>query len=767
MTGPDAQASGPASIASLAGAILDEEARRQPAAEEAQPVRDEDLPGVGLDTMSLAEAIRSGGWRLLALLALLNGFDELDVAASNLLAPDIQRTLGVSDSTIAVITIGGSAMLVAGGLALGMLADRMKRTKIVGLATMFWSAIVALTSLVSNAFAYFVARAFAALGRSNTQPVQGPMLADGYPIPARARVFAVHGVVGSIGALLAPLAIGGITALAGGDEGWRWAFLVAAGPTFLLGGLVMFVRDPPRGQYEQLAAIGEVVAAEHAPPLALSAAYRRIMSIRTYRTAIAAFSALGFMLVSVPLFVNLYLEDRFGLSAFERALVGSVPGLLALAVVPVAATRFDALYRTSPPKTLLLIGGLFIPVAMLVPVQMAMPTAVGFAAVGSIVGVIVAAQFAMIGPLLASVNPYYLRAQGTAIGTGMVLGIGGVGGAVIGGLLSDAVGPRLAVVIIAVPACLVGGLLLMSGSRHIDDDLALIAHEIREVQAEQRRVAQDPRDVPVLQVHGVDFSYGPVQVLFDVDLEVRRGEVVALLGTNGAGKSTLLRVVTGLGVPTRGVVRLNGHTMTLTSAETRVRHGIHHVPGGRAVFGTLTVAENFALAGIVFRGDATDRRARVDRSLEIFPELRARLDEQAGDLSGGQQQMLGLAMALMHDPAILLIDELSLGLAPVMVGQLLEVVDRLRAAGQTMVIVEQSINVALAVSDRAVFMEKGRVRFEGPTADLLGRDDLARAVFLGAPAHAANPVTPAEHDETTRDGEDAPETGAQGLPPDG
>jgi ABC-type branched-subunit amino acid transport system ATPase component len=138
------------------------------------------------------------------------------------------------------------------------------------------------------------------------------------------------------------------------------------------------------------------------------------------------------------------------------------------------------------------------------------------------------------------------------------------------------------------------------------------------------------------------------------------------------------------------------------------------------------------MAGFIYRHDAPDRRRRQERALEIFPELRDRLDDRAGALSGGQQQMLGLAMALMHDPEILLIDELSLGLAPVMVESLLAVVDRLRAEGQTMIVVEQSLNVALAIADRAVFMEKGRIRFEGPAADLLERDDLARAVFLGS-----------------------------------
>jgi ABC-type branched-subunit amino acid transport system ATPase component len=232
-------------------------------------------------------------------------------------------------------------------------------------------------------------------------------------------------------------------------------------------------------------------------------------------------------------------------------------------------------------------------------------------------------------------------------------------------------------------------------------------------------------------VRNLDFSYGLVQVLFDVHLDVRRGEILALLGTNGAGKSTLLRAISGLALPDRGVVRLDGRNVTYTTAEDRVRFGVVQVPGGKAVFSDLTVYENL-IAGAYSYIWETDRvAARVREVLELFPRLAERLEQPAGTLSGGEQQMLALAKALLLDPQVLLIDELSLGLAPVIVQDLLAVVERLRADGMTIVIVEQSVNVALSVADRAVFMEKGEVRFEGPAAELLHRDDLVRAVFLG------------------------------------
>jgi len=245
--------------------------------------------------------------------------------------------------------------------------------------------------------------------------------------------------------------------------------------------------------------------------------------------------------------------------------------------------------------------------------------------------------------------------------------------------------------------------------------------------------AAEAREGPaLLEVDAVDFSYGHVQVLFDVHLDVYEGEVLALLGTNGAGKSTLLRVISGLGRPDRGQVRFNGVTVTSAGATARVRSGIVQVCGGRGVFGPLSVRENLTAGAFTYRRDKARVATRMGEMLELFPTLGARLEQPAETLSGGEQQMLAIAKALMLDPKLLMIDELSLGLAPVVVQELLAVVEQLKAAGTTMVIVEQSVNVALALADRAVFMEKGAVRFSGPAADLIERDDLVRAVFLGS-----------------------------------
>ncbi len=234
----------------------------------------------------------------------------------------------------------------------------------------------------------------------------------------------------------------------------------------------------------------------------------------------------------------------------------------------------------------------------------------------------------------------------------------------------------------------------------------------------------------LLVADGVEASYGSLQVLFGVDLGVAEGEVVALLGTNGAGKSSVLRAITGLLPAHGGEVFFDGQPISGRSVEEIARSGIAMVPGGRGVFPGLTVQENLRVASWAFRKDANVVHERREEVLNQFPVLRDRLGQVAGSLSGGEQQMLALAQAFMGRPRVLLIDELSLGLAPTVVGGLLEAVRNQVASGVTVVLVEQSVNVALTVAERAVFLEKGEVRFSGPTADLLDRPDVLHAVFL-------------------------------------
>jgi branched-chain amino acid transport system ATP-binding protein len=236
----------------------------------------------------------------------------------------------------------------------------------------------------------------------------------------------------------------------------------------------------------------------------------------------------------------------------------------------------------------------------------------------------------------------------------------------------------------------------------------------------------------LLDVRDLHVAYGRTTVLHGVSITVAMGELVALLGTNGAGKSTLLRAVSGVLRPSRGTVHLDGRDVTGDRPAKLVRAGLVQMPGGRATFPGLTVAENLRIGAITV--PSTDRAARVDEVVSLFPILGERLGQLAGSLSGGQQQQLALARALMPRPRVLLIDELSLGLAPTIVADLLDVLERLRSEGMAVVLVEQHVDLALEVADRAYFLERGEVRFEGPAPDLRGRTDLLRAVFLAGPS---------------------------------
>jgi ABC-type branched-subunit amino acid transport system ATPase component len=243
----------------------------------------------------------------------------------------------------------------------------------------------------------------------------------------------------------------------------------------------------------------------------------------------------------------------------------------------------------------------------------------------------------------------------------------------------------------------------------------------------------------LLSCRSIDMAYGPVQILFGVDFDVAQGEIVALLGTNGAGKSTLLKGVCGLVRPKRGTVTFKGEDVTNLSADVTTHRGISLMPGGKGVFPTLTVAENLRLAAWLIRKDQDRVDAAQTEVTDLFPILGQRANQMAGNLSGGEQQMLALGGALMTRPELLMIDELSLGLAPTIVGQLLEVVQEIHRRGTTIVIVEQSVNIALNLAQRAVFMEKGEVRFTGPTAELLERPDILRSVFIAGAASASEP----------------------------
>jgi ABC-type branched-subunit amino acid transport system ATPase component len=235
---------------------------------------------------------------------------------------------------------------------------------------------------------------------------------------------------------------------------------------------------------------------------------------------------------------------------------------------------------------------------------------------------------------------------------------------------------------------------------------------------------------PLLELAAVDAGYGAVQVLRGVDLRVGQGEMVALLGTNGAGKSTILRVVSGLLRPWGGQVRFDGRDISGMAPEQSVRLGISQVPGGRGLLPTLSVLENLQMGAHTIRRDRARVKRGLDRIFELFPRLAERRHQLAGLLSGGEGQMLALARAFILEPRLMMIDELSLGLAPTVVQSLVENLHRMNSEGVAFLLVEQHANLALSVTDHAYFLEKGQIRFDGRSSELVKREDLLRSVFL-------------------------------------
>jgi len=236
---------------------------------------------------------------------------------------------------------------------------------------------------------------------------------------------------------------------------------------------------------------------------------------------------------------------------------------------------------------------------------------------------------------------------------------------------------------------------------------------------------------PLLEVSDLRVSYGAVTAIHGVSLSVAAGEVVALLGANGAGKSTMLRTISGLSRPRSGRISLGGEAIHRLPPARIVRLGIAHCPEGRRVFGSLSVAENLRL-GAAARAERSGMAEDRERIYAMFPILRERMTQSAGTLSGGEQQMLALGRALMARPKVLLLDEPSLGLAPLLVQQIFRTLAELKAQGVTMLLVEQNINLALALADRAYVLRTGEVSLAGSAAELQADYEKVAAAYLGA-----------------------------------
>ncbi|MDQ3107780.1 MAG: MFS transporter, partial [Actinomycetota bacterium] len=622
----------------------------------------------------------------------------------------------------------------AGQVFIGYYADRSNRVRIATIGAAVWAAFTLGTGLAPTILILGMARVGSSLGKAVIDPTHNSLIADYYKPEVRVKAYGFHRAANSVGQIVGPLAAG----LLAYFLGFRAPFIIFAVPTIAL---VIYagarLREPVRGAHERRAAGGdeEAAALEEAPP-SLGEAWRLTHSIRTLRRIFYSLPFLGVALGGLPALYSIQYNDVFGLNEVQRALVATATEpfqLLGLAVgIPIAAR----LSQRDPGLVIKLVAVAGAACAVFVGLFAIAPN-VQFAIAmnilsSSVLSILLPGLYAGISLTM----PPRVRATGFSIGSVYLIPAGFI--IILLSALADDRGIR-GVIFLLLPVLLVGFFLLASAGSFVNNDMKKVqTATLAQSEARRLRLEGDPK---LLLIRDLDVAYGQTQVLFNVDFHVDEGEIVALLGTNGAGKSTLLNAISGLVEPRAGAIVYDGQDFTLADANATVAAGIVFVPGGKGVFPTLTVQENINLAGWLFRKEPEYLKEAVAQVLEYFPILEKRWDQKAGNLSGGEQQMLTLGQAFIAQPKLLMIDELSLGLAPVIVEQLLEIVKAIHAKGTTIILVEQSVNVAMSLAQRAVFMEKGEVRFDGPTAELLNEPEILRAVFLqGADAARSGPA---------------------------
>ena len=673
----------------------------------------------------------TGNGPIYALLVLfgLNVVDELDRTAFGILLPEIRDAFDLD--TQGLLTLIAVVYIAAFGLQvpIATMADRHKRVPIVIAGAIAWGLFSLLTGLAVGVVMLAIVRCGSSIGRAVVDPTHNSLLADYYPPGVRPRVYSFHRAANAVGQFLGPV-LGGMLAF---TFGWRTPFIVFAVPTAILVILAFRLREPVRGAHERRAmgVAEEAVMTEEEPP-SFAEGWRMVSKIESLRRIWYAMPFLAAGLVGYVSLAALLYEEVFGLDERARGFVAACTEPFQLVGLIVGARIATKLIGADPGKVTRFVGAAAIVSSLL---------ALAFAFtpwlwLGIIINGGLTAGLACLLPGILAAGSLAIPSRARSIGFSAfsLWVIPGLLLLPLIGAVADRWGIRGGLALMA-PVLLVGGLVVASSGRMLSADIT----QVWTTAAARSEVAYERRQgrSKLLLVRGLDVSYGDVQVLFGVDFEVDEGEVVALLGTNGAGKSTLLKSISGVVEAHRGAVIFDGREVTHAPPNEVAARGITQVPGGAGVFPSLSVGENLRVAGWMTRRDASGSSASVDKVLELFPVLGRRLDEPAANLSGGQQQMLALGMAFLSRPRLLMIDELSLGLAPVVVEQLLEVVRELRDAGTTIILVEQSVNVALTVASTAYFMEKGEIRFHGPTAELLERPDVLRSVFLEGAAAAA------------------------------
>ena len=669
----------------------------------------------------------------LAILSLLFFFDEWDTAAFNVLAPNIQHAFHLTDRAFGTLVIANLSVVLLAAIPLGYFGDRLPRVWFVTGGAIIAGLFSFLTGFAGILVALVFIRLGNGVGRIVNDPIHSSLLSDYYLPQDRPAIYTIHRNAERLAFVVGPM-VAGVVAWA---WGWRAAFMILVVPILFAALVSLRLKEPVRGATDDP---DSADVASREAPVPFAEARRTLFAVPTLRRQFSSFFFIGAGYIPLAFLVPIFLHRVFGVGELGRGIVVAANGAAAFAGIIVSGRWTHVLARKGLGEPIKWAGISLVGVGVFIAVLCAMPTlatVVLFSLVASFAGGMFTPPFYF---TQAMVSPARVRSLSFAwsflfLVTGVwvlyiILPIASI---------ADDQGVRWGL-FATTPYWVIGGLILASAKKYVADDARAALDSLAFVTRirAQRRLGEE--DDALLQCQGVTVAYDGVQVLFGVDLEVRRGEVVALLGTNGAGKSTLLKAVTGLVDPSGGVIMFDGRDITHADAQVAAKIGIAQMPGGKGVFPTLTVDEHFDVACWLLRDKAAARR-EVDGVLDRFPRLRERRDQLAGNLSGGEQQMLALGMAFITKPRLLLIDELSLGLAPTIVEQLLETVREINAQGTTIVLVEQSVNLALTVADRAYFLEKGEVRFSGPTAELLNREDVMRSIFLAGATQKSSAQT--------------------------
>jgi branched-chain amino acid transport system ATP-binding protein len=655
----------------------------------------------------------------LAAIAQLNGL------ALFLLLPDIKDSYHLGLAVVSFILALRIQLGLGFDLPVALVANRTRRMRLtcVGMIGFVVSSVLtAWAGMVGGVILLDIATFGVVAAAGAFTSTQNSLLADYYSAERRPRVYYAHRAAIVAGLCLAPLGVGVLKLF----YSWEVVVLILAAPAVIFIVLGLLVGEPQRDATSQ----------EDRPTL--PEATRVLFANRSVRQIYYSLPLLAAAVIGIQQFAAVFYQNVLHQDASQRNLilalvqVAALVGLIAGMVIVQRRMVKDA-GRT---VRLLALTGVISAACL---AGLALAPGLGWA-VGAHAAYLLASSWLVAGiyTVLSLLIPRRMLTLGFALSTlWFQFGVGLIApaGLSLAGAIDGRWGFRAGMFLFAA-LYLLGSAILFPAGDSLNADLSRM--RVTALADEEARRARMEGRTRLLMVRSLDAGYEGVQVLFGVDLDVDEGEIVALLGTNGAGKTTLLRAISGLTVPTAGEVLLDGRDITTWEPNRIVESGVVQIPGGRGIFPALTVAESLRVAAWGYQREQQEEADVLEEVLRYFPILRDRWHTPAGSLSGGEQQMLSLAQAFLARPRLLMIDELSLGLAPIVVESLLGIVKGFHDRGTTVILVEQSINLALRLADRAMFMERGRVVYTGSLSELADRDDIVRAVFLDGRAAAGD-----------------------------